>query len=146
MFRCSYYPKSRPSYATKCPTMIWKEGTERRFYMHKLKQFAEQVLPCHLQCFLDNVNTNSVPDTQRCCESPPSWTTGLWPAVYESNYTLLAPHLHTKLTVLVCLAPGNSFHLYEMNVVEHLGHICQCCACVYLYCMRMCISCVFSTT
>lgn len=50
--------------------------------------------------------------------SPPCWTTGLWPAVYESNYTLLAPHLLAKLTVLVCLAPGNSFHLYEMNVVE----------------------------
>lgn len=40
------------------------------------------------------------------------------PAVYKCNYTLLATHLPAKLTVLVCLAPGNSFHLYEMSAVE----------------------------
>lgn len=55
---------------------------------------------------------------QRCCESSPCRTTGLWPAVYKSNYTLLATHLPAKLAVLVCLAPGDSFHLYEMSVVE----------------------------
>lgn len=63
------------------------------------------------------VNSNeAVPTTLRCCS--PRWTTGLRPAVYKCNYTLLATHLPGKLTVLVCLAPGNSFHLYEMSAVE----------------------------
>lgn len=38
--------------------------------------------------------------------------------VYKCNYTLVATYLPAKLTVLVCLAPGNSFHLYEMIAVE----------------------------
>lgn len=50
------------------------------------------------------------------------------PAVNKSNYTLLATHLAAKLTVLVCLAPGNSFHLYEMNdgglSPTHLSSLC----------------------
>lgn len=49
---------------------------------------------------------------------PPCCTAGLRPAVYQSNYTLRATRPPARLTVLVCLAPGNSFHLYEMNAVE----------------------------
>lgn len=55
----------------------------------------------------------------------------LWPAVYVSNVTLLASHLSVRLTVLVCLAPDNSCHLYEMNAVKdktsltHLFSLCR---------------------
>lgn len=93
--------------------------------------------------FLYKVQT--VPTTQRCCESSPCWTTGLWPAVYRCNYTLLATHLPAKLRVLVCLAPGNGFHLYEINAVEGRASLTHLSSHVYVYdyCMWMCM---FSTT
>lgn len=80
-------------------------------YLTWISQIKQNQTQINLPLFWFLAQTVST--TQRCWESALCWTAGLQPAVYRSNYTLLDTRPPAQLTVLVCLAPGNSFHLWN---------------------------------